>query len=75
MKRGRPYEMGISENYLKKIIKSYECYLKVEKDFECLQLNLEKNDFIVDNEAFKQIVFKNRSRIVNSALFRLIIDS
>lgn len=58
LKRGRPYEMGISENYLKKIIKSYECYIKVEKDFECLQLNLEKNDFIVDNEALKQIVFK-----------------
>tara|TARA_B100001093_G_scaffold224987_1_gene215640 strand:+ start:23598 stop:24752 length:1155 start_codon:yes stop_codon:yes gene_type:complete len=65
LKRGRPYEMGISENYLKKIIKSYEHHIKVEKDFRCLQINLEKNDFMVDNEAFKKITIKIEDALLN----------
>lgn len=65
LKRGRSYEMGISENYLKKIIQSYEQYVEGVKNVECLQLNLENNDFMLDNEVFKQVVIQIETVLMN----------
>lgn len=57
--------MGISEDYLKKIIQSYEQYVEGVKNVECLQLNLENNDFMLDNEVFKQIVIQIETVLMN----------
>ena len=65
LKRGRSYEMGISEDYLKKIIQSYEQYVEGVKNVECLQLNLQNNDFMLDNEVFKQIVMQIEMELMN----------
>ena len=54
--RGREYEQNISNNYLKQIEKKYFDYLKKQKEFPVLMLDISKANFIKNEKIYNQII-------------------
>jgi deoxyguanosine kinase len=55
-KRGRPYEQSISAEYLIKIQKSYFGFMKQQKDFRFLAIDVGDIDFISKQDDFESII-------------------
>lgn len=54
-KRGRPYEMGIRNEYLEKIQESYFEYMAQQQDLRILIVDTNHIDFVADPEAYRKL--------------------